>query len=247
MPNGHRKKPFSSKQKRQQLLDRRVRKQQEDDPSAPSTHHLTVDQLSSSVTDAGRAAGFVRVFLPESLAEVEQAKLDAQRPLSNTVTPFPHLNLFLDPEFCPNLPLRPSWTHKTSKEQLHAKEESSFVHWLVSLASAVEGDRLTFNHMSFFESNLEAYRQFWRSTEKGHVIGIVVDARCPLAYLPISLVNYITQHLGKQFFVVLNKCDLVTEAHINVWRSYFLQHFHSCLDVFLFGAPQRELLSQELT
>ncbi|KAL0208486.1 hypothetical protein P9112_011073 [Eukaryota sp. TZLM1-RC] len=232
--SSNRRKPFSHKQKKQQLLEKRRR-----DQSQPRQHQLndelTSEEVACRATEQSRSAGFVRIFLPESQDDVDKAKAEAQLPLASHVRPFPQLSLFLDPEYCPDLPPRPSWTYETTAEELHRSEEHHFSEWLCSLATKVEDEKLTFKNLSYFETNLDAYRQLWRATERGQVICICLDARIPLAHCPVSVIRYIRFVLKKPFIFAMNKGDLATQQHINNWKQYLMETYSECAGIFVFG------------
>ncbi|KAL0228216.1 hypothetical protein RCL1_004359 [Eukaryota sp. TZLM3-RCL] len=227
----HRRKPFSHKQKKEQLKAKRRQNTDEQESSSD----LSESEVTALTTEKSRTAGFVRVFLPETTKSVEEAKIDSTRPFDRPVKPFNNFSLFLDPQFCPNLPRRPHWDESTTAEELHQREEQSFAEWLIALAENTENNKLTYAHMSYFETNLEAYRQFWRSTERADVVCIVTDIRAPIAHVPRNVVDHITNHLQKPFVLAFNKCDLVDNEHIVKWKEFIKIHLPTCKDVFLFG------------
>lgn len=75
-----------------------------------------------------------------------------------------------------DLPVRPPWSYSDSKEQLDTREEAYFKKWVEQVYAAAsdstEGDQLqdfsspsSVSSLSFFEHNLEVWRQLWRVAE----------------------------------------------------------------------------------
>ena len=99
------------------------------------------------------------------------------------------------------IPIRPIWDYKFSKEQLEANENEYFKSWIKETYKKVQ-DR---NQFSFFEHNLEVWRQLWRVCEISNVLVIVTDIRNPVVHLPPSFCNYVSKTLGKPLIVALTK------------------------------------------
>lgn len=59
--------------------------------------------------------------------------------------------------------------------------------------------------ISFFEHNLETWRQMWRVLEISDVVLLVVDARYPSLHFPPSFYEYVTQTLKRELILILNK------------------------------------------
>ncbi len=75
---------------------------------------------------------------------------------------------------------------------------------------------------SFFERNLNVWRQLWRVTETSSIILILIDSRFPLIHFPPSLEHYV-KGLGKPYVLVLTKTDLVPRWLAEAWQSWFLE------------------------
>jgi len=118
------------------------------------------------------------------------------------------------------LPSRPDWSYDLGKEELEQREEEYFKGWLERTYSLCPADEL-----SFFEHNLEVWRQLWRVCEISDIVVIVVDARHPLLNFPPSLYEYIVKGLGKRMCVALTKTDIVGPKAIEAWRAYFHSRF----------------------
>jgi len=74
---------------------------------------------------------------------------------------------------------------------------------------------------SYFELNLETWRQLWRVLEMSDVLLIIVDIRYSVLMFPPYLYDYITKKLKKDMILVLNKVDLAPPALVVAWKEYF--------------------------
>lgn len=72
--------------------------------------------------------------------------------------------------------------------------------------------------LSFFEHNIEVWRQLWRVSEISNVLVITSDIRNPIVHLPPSFFNYVTQILRKPLIIALTKV-----------LSLFYDHYR-CID-----------------
>lgn len=75
--------------------------------------------------------------------------------------------------------------------------------------------------LSYFELNLETWRQLWRVLEMSDVLLIIVDIRYPVLMFPPYLYYYVTNELQKDMILVLNKVDLAPPALVVAWKEYF--------------------------
>lgn len=79
--------------------------------------------------------------------------------------------------------------------------------------------------LSYFELNLETWRQLWRVLEMSDVLLIIVDIRYPVLMFPPYLYHYVTNKLQKDMIMVLNKVDLAPPALVVAWREYFRSQY----------------------
>lgn len=86
-------------------------------------------------------------------------------------------------------------------------------------------DNLNIENLSFFELNLETWRQLWRVLEMSDVLLIIVDIRYPVLMFPPYIYRYITRDLGKDMILILNKIDLAPPSLVVAWREYFKKHY----------------------
>ncbi|XP_046588951.1 guanine nucleotide-binding protein-like 1 isoform X4 [Neodiprion lecontei] len=118
---------------------------------------------------------------------------------------------FFPPEI--DMPKRPEWDFNTTKEILEARERKYFAEYLKNIEKV--------NGLSYFELNLETWRQLWRVLEMSDILLIIVDIRYPVLTFPPYLYTYVTKDLGKNMILVLNKIDLAPAALVVAWREYF--------------------------
>lgn len=121
-----------------------------------------------------------------------------------------------------DIPTRPQWSHEMNKEDLEAAEQKHFKDWIGGVYAQVGSDR---RRLSYFEHNLEVWRQLWRVCEMADVLLLVADIRSPLIHLPPSLLNYIQKVLQKPVLIVLTKADLISKGLRTAWRDYLMQKY----------------------
>lgn len=77
---------------------------------------------------------------------------------------------------------------------------------------------------SFFERNLQVWRQLWRVSEASQILLVLVDVRFPLIHYPPSLEEYVkTLRPKKEVIIVLTKTDLVPKWLAEAWRDWFVE------------------------
>lgn len=76
-------------------------------------------------------------------------------------------------------------------------------------------------NISYFELNLETWRQLWRVLEMSDLLLIIVDIRYPVMMFPPYLYDFVTKELDKDMILVLNKVDLAPAPLVVAWREYF--------------------------
>ena len=87
------------------------------------------------------------------------------------------------------------------KEELEESESKYFKSWIKDTYMKVQ-DR---EKLSFFEHNLEVWRQLWRVCEISNVLVIVADIRNPIVHLPPSFCSYVMETLKKPLVIALTK------------------------------------------
>jgi len=95
--------------------------------------------------------------------------------------------------------------------------------------------------LSYFELNLETWRQLWRVLEKSDVLLIILDVRYAAATFPPSLYNYIISK-GKKLIIVLNKIDLIPSTLAAAWNNYFKSKYPGVHIVYFTSCPSYNML-----
>ncbi|KAJ3274598.1 Guanine nucleotide-binding-like protein 1 [Terramyces sp. JEL0728] len=151
------------------------------------------------------------IFAKLTVEQTEEKKMLSQLPIirnpSNLLVDIDPDNTFLD------IPKRPPWTMDETAQELNKIETNYFQDYLANI-----------NVDSYFERNLEVWRQLWRVVEMSEIILNVVDIRNPLIHFSIPLYNYV-KDMGKRMVLVFNKIDLVPEANVELWKRYFSDKF----------------------
>jgi len=173
------------------------------------------------------------------LAKKERARQPYKRIKEESALELDSDNCF--PSTC-DFPIRPEWSAVAGKAQLEASESKYFREYVEKLMEEHKDESL-----SYFELNLETWRQLWRVLERSDIMLLVVDARYPAAMFPPSLYRYVTKTLGKHLILVLNKVDLIPAALALAWKDYFVSKFPNLEVVYFSSCPSYNvvgLLSQ---
>lgn len=231
MPQGRRKTPFSGKAKKEQLKARRERKLQggknvpllqrpgcdSEDESVSSIQKINYQPTKAKGSQPNR---YALQFFRESNAEIMEKKEQARQVL----IPVEEKGLEIDGSqfFETNLdfPKRPPWDFDLSKEKLEQQENKYFREYLKHIE-----ENYDLKDLSYFELNLETWRQLWRVLEMSDIILFIVDIRFPAVMFPPSLYTYVTKDLGKDFILVLNKVDLAPAPLVCAWKNYFEEKY----------------------
>ncbi|BGP39270.1 hypothetical protein JCM10449v2_003208 [Rhodotorula kratochvilovae] len=131
-------------------------------------------------------------------------------------------------------PKRPKWNYNQSKREVEKNEEGIFKKWLATTDEILARDAVpplyedgTLAGLpgspTFFERNLNVWRQLWRTTEVSDILLVLIDVRFPLLHYPPSLRSYLRtlKPAPKPVILVLTKTDLVPRAVAEAWRAYF--------------------------
>ncbi|KAI8646153.1 hypothetical protein BD408DRAFT_440384 [Parasitella parasitica] len=236
-----RKKPFSGKQKKQQLQDKNAKKMEKATlvdstsfdylnrgPRSPtlslknsfvpsSSQRMTTSDFSQK--NVSQDKKLVSIFERLSHQEIESEKLKSMQPLKRLPKECMEVREDEFDEFI-DFPKRPVWDYDMTKEEVEKQETECFENWVKAVEETYGGD-----HLSWFERNLEVWRQLWRVLEISDVILIVMDIRNPLLHFPRSLYKYITHKLKKKMIGIFNKVDLVSEFTVFAWTKYFEEEF----------------------
>ncbi|KAI8820464.1 uncharacterized protein EV422DRAFT_71133 [Fimicolochytrium jonesii] len=243
------KKPFSQKAKKVQLQQKRLRKKDDDwgwddagnaraaSPTQRSrdsadrplsdsdaSHHEEATLVQPrNVVDAAYGHGALEsVFAKLPPDVVERRKKESMQPLEHL--PDTSLEVSFEELYSADavidIPKRPIWSYKDSRYQLEVREEAYFKQWMEGVYSKHRSDEL-----SYFEHNLDVWRQLWRVCEMSDILLFIVDVRHPVLHFPPSLYDYVVKDLKRKLVLVFNKIDLVTSETLEAWTIYFRATF----------------------
>ncbi|KAJ3315242.1 Guanine nucleotide-binding-like protein 1 [Boothiomyces sp. JEL0838] len=172
-----------------------------------SNQDLPEENQTKPRTEPNLTSVFEKLTIEQTEAKKKLALLPIVKNQSNLLIDYDPDNTFLD------IPKRPPWTMDETKEELNEIESKYFQEYLSNI-----------NTDSYFERNLEVWRQLWRVVEMSEIILVVVDIRNPLIHFSIPLYNYVRE-MGKRMVLVFNKIDLVSESNVKLWKRYFNDKF----------------------
>eukprot|EP01065_Artemidia_motanka_P051704 TRINITY_DN915_c4_g1_i1.p1 TRINITY_DN915_c4_g1~~TRINITY_DN915_c4_g1_i1.p1 ORF type:complete len:648 (+),score=200.84 TRINITY_DN915_c4_g1_i1:78-2021(+) len=254
--DGPRGVPFSAKQKRVQLQERKTRKagrsafglrDEGGESDKPELH--TTDGITTRDGVKQRSA-LRSVFAKEGKEEVAARRRAAQEPLEHR--DFRQGVLYeswwdasgaAPPEQLPkaiSLPPQPQWDVGDDREAVEGREKREFDLWQIRAAKAFG------RNVNLFERNVEVWRQFWRVVSFSDVVALVVDARHPLFHVPASLVKLLGD-LKKPIMLVLNKIDLVTREAVDAWKDFFARAYPSVSVCEFTCCPNAETVTSALS
>ncbi|KAF9286627.1 Guanine nucleotide-binding-like protein 1 [Mortierella antarctica] len=223
---------FSGAMKKKQLKERRARhsekleEQQQMERARDTIHDNPATNTHASGINpyTGRfVKSMSKEFKPESYGrgvEIQASKLASMKPLE--LLPESALEVSFH-EMFPNVigfPTRPKWDYSMSREELERNEHRMFEAWMDSIYNKYPTEEL-----SYFEHNLEVWRQLWRVLEISDIIMIIVDIRHPVIHFPPSLYHYVVKDMKRKLVVVFNKVDLVAPNTLFAWTQYFKEEF----------------------
>lgn len=228
--------PFSNKKKKQQLQHKRqLKRERGDDPNSfyrsimQKTHFrgkpIGGGQNAKPVESGGRGRDRERFadlqFFKDTDDEIKLRKEQSLLP----IIPLEKSHLEIDailPSVSLDMPKRPPWNKSFTKDQLDKQEQIYFKNFVDNL---LQKSSVTDKKLSYFDLNLDTWRQLWRVLEMSEIITIIVDIRHPLFHFPPSLYNYIVNDLHKIVIIVLNKVDLVPASLVVAWKSYLKSQY----------------------
>ncbi|XP_060127200.1 guanine nucleotide-binding protein-like 1 [Zootoca vivipara] len=262
----HRKRPFSAKQKKKQLQDKRERKRQgfqdgvrSSSNSRSGSHDRHEDHTDTSDSESfslqvrklnlqpqvrkpgehGYDPNRYRLhFDRESKEEVERRKKIAREKI---LEPAPEVETEVDIEdvyktgSALDFPKRPPWNYQMTKDQLLAREEKCFREYLENIYSTFPPSQL-----SYFEHNLETWRQLWRVLEMSDIVLLITDIRHPVINFSPALYDFVTKQMKRNLILVLNKIDLAPPSLVVAWKHYFKSRFPEIHVICFTSYPQQD-------
>ncbi|KAJ8672775.1 hypothetical protein QAD02_004035 [Eretmocerus hayati] len=222
MPQGRRKAPFSGKAKKQQMQAKKQRKMHvvltgnhsKDDDSGKdeSEFERGIKKINKQPRDNSGRNRYALQFFQETKEELLKRREEAWQ----MVESLPLEKQEVSDDYFPSgldMPKRPSWDFSMSKEEVEMREQRYFTEYLKKVESISD--------ISYFELNLETWRQLWRVIEMSDILLIIVDIRYPVMMFPPYMYDYVTNTLGKEMILILNKVDLAPAALVIAWQEYF--------------------------
>ncbi|KAK9702330.1 50S ribosome-binding GTPase [Popillia japonica] len=251
MPQGRRKTPFSGKAKKEQLKAKKQLKSfdfEGDQKKALLVEQQQNDEASSSirkinfqpVKDNARSNKYVLQFHNESKEELKERREFARQSLLHVTEK--ELEVVGENYFLKELdfPKRPQWSFNMSRDQLEQKEQKYFKEYISSIE-----EKFSWKELSFFELNLETWRQLWRVLEMSDIVLFIVDIRFAGLMFPPSLYDYVINVLKKNMILILNKIDLSPVPLVAAWKDYFTEKYPK-LHVLMFTTmPGYNLLGKQ--
>ncbi|XP_050407789.2 guanine nucleotide-binding protein-like 1 [Patella vulgata] len=223
-----RKKPFSGKQKKKQMQEKKHRTEEgsdddEDGRHRRGKHHKPKPDSQATDIDKRQDPHRYRLqFYKESNEIIKQRKKEAMQPF--TRLPEKCLEVDMDvlykPGSTPDIPTRPAWDYKLTKHQLEIREEKIFKDYVDKLF-----ENFKIEDLSYFELNLETWRQLWRVLEMSDILLLISDIRHPMLNFSPALYHHVTEELSKPLILVLNKVDLAPPGLVIAWREYLIKKF----------------------
>ncbi|XP_053147828.1 guanine nucleotide-binding protein-like 1 isoform X3 [Hemicordylus capensis] len=177
-------------------------------------------------------------FDRESREEVERRKKIAREKI---LEPMPEAEMEVDIEdiyktgSVLDFPRRPPWNYQMTKEQLLVREEKCFREYLENIYSTFQPKQL-----SYFEHNLETWRQLWRVLEMSDIVLLITDIRHPVINFSPALYDFVTKQMKRSLILVLNKIDLAPPALVVAWKHYFKSRFPDVHVVCFTSYPQQD-------
>ncbi|KAM6498736.1 GTPase [Amanita muscaria] len=235
-----RRKPISTRQKKaEQKLKRAIKRGDVPPPDPKPVTRTTrgplrtqADRSRATQVDSVRRLQSAFIKLPPKFLEETKSiasTVSLLRPVQNATAVYDVQTEIDEGNLAPLLcPRRPKWRFDMSKKEVEHNEEGLFKKWLdqtdeqlkVWQESDTIGDgtlRASLRSPSYFERNLEVWRQLWRVSEISQILLVLLDSRCPLIHYPPSLDDYLTKH---QVIFVLTKVDISGHGCVKTWIDY---------------------------
>lgn len=183
-----------------------------------------------------RANRYVLQFHTETPKEIQKLREQSREALQRVEDKDCELDDMYFETF--DFPRRPTWDYQMSKEILMANEERYFFKYITGMEKRHYDDM---KQMSYWELNLETWRQLWRVLELSDVVLVIVDARFPTLMFPPSLFHFVKNELNKNLIICLNKVDLIEASVVLAWKKYFEEKYPSIKITLFTSCPSYNL------
>lgn len=152
-------------------------------------------------------------------------------------------------------PKRPKWRFDMEKKEVERNEEAVYQMWINETDRYIEAWRRSEPQTTlptdtsgsptsqvaaparvpgsptYYERNLEVWRQLWRVSEISQIILLLLDSRCPALHFPPSLHAYLMSlKPPRPLILILTKSDLVPPSYTAAWTTW-LQDRHPSVHV----------------
>ncbi|CAK1592486.1 unnamed protein product [Parnassius mnemosyne] len=233
MPQARRKTPFSGKAKKQQLQAKKNKNLLLSSSTSSNAYDVvSVNYQPNRSRGRGDANRYALKFYRETDEELKLKKEDALKSLN----PVPEEAMEVDPsDYFPadiSFPKRPPWDFNMTVAQLDAQEQKYFREYIDQLQASEH-----WKDMSYFELNLETWRQLWRVLEMCDILLLIVDVRFAGMMFPPSLYEYVVNEQKKDMILVLNKIDLVPASVVAAWKAYLTERYPGLRVVYFTSCP----------
>ncbi|GBP13636.1 Guanine nucleotide-binding protein-like 1 [Eumeta japonica] len=232
MPQARRKTPFSGKAKKQQIQIKKQKKTFLVSGASGSGDQQVVSLNYQPNQGRGDKNRYALKFYRENEEELRIKKEEALKSL-NLVS---KEDMEIEPsQFFPrdlSFPKRPPWNFDMTPQQLDAQEQRYFTEYISSLEKSEY-----WPSMSYFELNLETWRQLWRVLEMSDVLLLIVDVRFAAMMFPPSLYDHVVKERKKDMILVMNKVDLVPASVVAAWKSYLTEKYPGLKVVYFTSCP----------
>ncbi|KIJ40336.1 hypothetical protein M422DRAFT_174008 [Sphaerobolus stellatus SS14] len=251
-----RRKPASAKQRKAQLQEKRAIKRGDIPvpPPQPKPHgrkgpgrSALEDPLKEKDPSSKRLqSAFLKVepaFLERSRQIASNEALSRSLSADAVILREQDVGLSSDSSEAAQLtcPRRPKWRFDMSKKEVEANEEGLYKKWIAEtdehIKSWMESRSLETSEPeqedipgspTYYERNLEVWRQLWRVTEISQIMLVLLDSRCPALHFPPSLRAYLASlRPNRPLIIVLTKADMVPEAYSNAWKIWLQERYPS--------------------
>ncbi|CAH2064987.1 unnamed protein product, partial [Iphiclides podalirius] len=231
MPQARRKTPFSGKAKKQQLQAKKNKNLLMTSSGGASGYDVVSVNYQPNRRGRGDTNRYALKFYRETDEELALKKEDAMKALNSVK----EQDMEVDPsDYFPTeltFPKRPPWDFSMTTAQLDAQEQKYFREYVDKLQASEH-----WKDMSYFELNLETWRQLWRVLEMCDVLLLIVDVRFAGVMFPPSLYDHVAAQ-KKDMILVLNKIDLVPASVVAAWKDYLTGRFPGLRVVYFTSCP----------
>lgn len=160
------------------LLKRPNNDETETDDDTPHADDVEKFNYQGGAGTSRNANRYAIQFYKESEKHIREMKEEAMKPLRNLNRDALEISdKFFDGY---NFPVRPPWDYNMSKEQVDRNENRYFTEYKQILEKKHTNEGIP---LSYWELNLETWRQLWRVLELSDIILVIVDIRYPVCCL----------------------------------------------------------------